>query len=152
MDLRYLKKPLARVGVDRASQCRGDICSFLEYVYDGIAETLPDFRDELGGCHGVEINVDDPYQVEMHNALQSKEKLMEDCDLQPKKKKPRKTKRQVALNLERTSKEEKWLQPGSMKEYWEQYRAQSSLEKPASFASFWRATWRNHGFCPTFYF
>ena len=56
----------------------------------------------------------------------------------------RKTKRQVQLNLDRTvaTREEKFLPPGTMKEFWEQYRAQSTLQKPASFTCFWRAACR----------
>ena len=132
--MRFLKKPLAQVGSDGHSQARGDVCSFLEYVYDSIAETLPDFRDELGGCHGVEINASDPRQMVLNS------QSLEDTDLRPKTKQ-RKTKRQVELNLDRTvaTREEKFLPPGTMKEYWEQYRAQSTLLTPASFACFWRA-------------
>ena len=140
MDLRYLSQPHARIGTD-SSQVRSDICSFLELIYESVAETLPDFRDELGGSTGVSINLEDPYAVELESNTKkrSAEELLETVDLRPKAK-PRKHKGQVQINLSRTSStiEERWLPPGSMKEYHEQYQMHSALEKPGSFPTFWR--------------
>lgn len=122
---------------------RGDICTFLEYIYESVAETLPDFRDELGSGAGVQIHLEDPYSLEMQNQNAKKrniEEPLEDVDARPKAK-PRKHRGQVEINLSRSHLEERWLPPGSMKEYYEQYCAQSGLQKPASFASFWRVLW-----------
>lgn len=136
-DLRYLKRPRGRVGAEHAASVRTDIVSFLNEIYSSVAETLPDFRDELGASAGtVQINVEDPYAKALHDESV-------DPDLLPKPKtKPRKRKGQVEINLERTSKtmEERWLPPGSMKEYHEQYRLRTGLEKPGSFATFWRVS------------
>ena len=139
MDLRYLLKPLTNVGAERRAQVRGDICSFLEYIYESVAETLPDFRDEMGGSTGVQLAVDDPYLQEMDSQKRTADEMLEELDLRARAK-PRKRKGQVQINLSRTSAtmEERWLPPGTMKEYYEQYRSQSALEKPGSFPSFWR--------------
>ena len=133
-------RPLANVGAGRAAQVRGDICSFLEYyIYESIAETLPDFRDEMGGSAEVRLAVDDPYLQEMSSQKRTVNEMLEEVDLRARAK-PRKRKGQVNINLSRTSvtMEERWLPPGTMREYYEQYRAQSGLEKPGSFPSFWR--------------
>lgn len=110
---------------------RGDICSFLEYLYEGVAETLPDFRDELGAASAVAVSVDDPYAAQLNR---SAETVL--SEMVPKQKKPRKNKRQVVINQRRTENEERWLPPGTMKEYHDQYVLQSSLSKPGSFPSF----------------
>ena len=141
VDLRFLKRPCGKIGSDEQSQVRGDVCSFLEYIYESVAETLPDFRDELGSTTDVTVNVEDPYSVELQS--ESRKRPLEDLenvDLRPKSK-PRKRKGQIEINQSRTSavREERWLPPSSMKEYWEQYRIQSALPKAASFPTFWRA-------------
>ena len=66
VDLRYLSGESSRVGCYAESSVRGDICSFLEYLYEGVAETLPDYRDELGTGTAVQINVNDPYADQLH--------------------------------------------------------------------------------------
>jgi hypothetical protein len=62
-------------------------------IYESVAETLPDFRDELGGSTGVSINLEDPYAVELESNTKkrSAEELLETVDLRPKAK-PRKYK------------------------------------------------------------
>ena len=106
--------------------------SFLEYIYNSVAETLPDFRDELPtACASVALNLADPYAKALH----------EECaDPDLPKAKPRRKKGQIEINGSRTAKtfETRFLPPGSMKEYYEQYVLQSGLEKAASFPTFWR--------------
>lgn len=111
--------------------------TFLDQIYNSIAETLPDFKDELGASSAVQMNLNnDPYAKVFHDECADPDLL------QRSNPKPRKQKGQVQINLARTSKtmEEKWLPPGSMKEYYDQYVAQSGLEKPGSFPSFWRVS------------
>jgi hypothetical protein len=62
-------------------------------IYESVAETLPDFRDELGGSTGVSINLEDPYAVELESNTKKRraEELLETVDLRPKAK-PRKYK------------------------------------------------------------
>ena len=78
VDLRYLKKPTSRIGV--SSQVRPDVISYLESIYESVAETLPDFRDEAFGAEGNTVDLcGDPYLQELESQAQI-----------PKEKKPRK--------------------------------------------------------------
>ena len=104
VDLRYLKRPNSRVMTDDAASTRGDIFSFLQYVYESQAETLPDFRDELkeelGAVTTIDLSTEDPYVVEMqHETKQTLRAVLPD----PGQRKPRKKKHAVEINLERTS-------------------------------------------------
>ena len=137
VDLRYLQGPQSRVGNDRNAQVRGDIYTFLQSIYDSVAETLPDFKDELGSSETVRVCLGDPCAEQMRKCCEKDVEDPVDADLHPRKK-PRKNKHQVAINQARTvaTMEERWLPPGSMKEYFDQYLLQSGLEKPGSFASF----------------
>ena len=142
MDLRYLKRPKAMIGVSESSEVRGDIVSFLEYIYSSVAETLPDYKDELLEGNSVDVGcIEDPYAAEFGRRADAEAPAP--APVRVRKSKPRKLKRQVQLNLDRTSEqfEERFLPPGSMKEYFDQYVLQSNLAKPASFPSFWRAAW-----------
>lgn len=121
-----------------SASVKGDIVSFLEYLYQSVAETLPDFRDELGNTSAVKVDVADPYAEKLH-AKGEGEKIQ--SDLAPPRKKPRKTNRQVVINQSRKEMEERFLPPGTMKEFFDQYVLQSALSKPGSFPTFWRVSW-----------
>lgn len=155
LDTRYLSRPFAGVGAHGNSQIRGDVATFLECLYESVAETLPDFKDELGSAKDIVIPLaDDPAAAELEahaqssNKKRSAEESLADVDLQPRKKFYTRS-RQVKVNPERTGGrfEERWLPPAAMMEYYEQYRSQSGLEKAGSFKSFWRVarfTFRLH--------
>ena len=119
VDLRYLAQPKGRVGATAAAQVRSDICSFLELIYESVAETLPDFRDEMGGGTTICANLNDPYSVELQK--QSKKQVLDQQLEDVPKAKPRKRKHQVEINMDRTAAthEERWLPPGSMQEYYQ---------------------------------
>lgn len=158
VDLRYIKKPMSLVGLSQDS-VRSDIVSFLSSVYESVAETLPDVRDTafdgIEAAHIPSIGHMDSYCIELNR--QSAENFEEADEnhissrrrfIFPQAKgkaKPRKKRKALELNMDRThgpgAKEVKFLPPGFMKEYYQQYRMVSSLEKPASFPSFWRAPW-----------
>lgn len=120
-----------------SSPVRGDVVSYLESIYESMAETLPDFRDvkldpnqrDLVVDVGSEEREADPYALELLAATE-------------KGKMPRQRKRQVEINQARTTDhfEERYLPPGKMKEYFDQYCLLSELPKPASFAQFWRVS------------
>lgn len=115
-----------------------------------MAETLPDVRDDTlsdGECEASVPSLDvraqtpdvEPYsdfglaaQVSGLSAPSSK-----------RASKPRKMRKSIPIRPGRTSAdcEERFLPPGTMKEYYTQYTRQSSLEKPASFPCFWRVAW-----------
>lgn len=143
MDTRFLARPFQNIGAQQFAQIRGDIVSFLECIYESVAETLPDFRDELGSAsESVVISLDDPCAAEMEVHVQASRKrtadqALADVDLRPASKYCKS--RQIKVNLDRAdSFEERWLPPGAMMEYYEQYKLQSALPKPGSFKSFWR--------------
>ena len=137
-DLRYLERPKAKCGDSELTEARGDVISFLEALYESVAETLPDFKDEIL------TPVDQACDVSRSSDPYAEEKEFQtEALLGCRTRKPRKAKRQIQINLDRTSKhfEERWLPPSTMKEYYEQYQIQSALPKPASFPTFWRAHW-----------
>ena len=124
VDLRYLKKEQGHAV--EVVHLPG-VLSFLESVYTSIAETLPDVRDVLSGAKPDE---DDPYC-----------QAFDDQSSVPKKR----MRRGVMIAEGRTVQDgcqEKWLPCGTMKEYWVQYKQQSS-DNAASFPTFWRA-WASH--------
>ena len=136
-DLRYLLKPRA---TDRNHEVRADAVSFLANVYTSIAETLPDVRDdplsteeELSLQKPCSDTQSDPYAQKMEKVLAGED------ELPSQKGGKRKRKKGIEINPLRADMEQKFLPPGCMKDYWEQYCLQSTLTKPASFPTFWRA-------------
>lgn len=128
VDLRYLKK---EEGKQTARSPHLDsVLSFLEGIYIAVAEHLPDVRDVLPGV-GTEADEGDPHG--------------HDLDDQSKAPKAKRMKRGVKIADGRTVQDgcqQRWLPPGSMKEYWVQYRQQGG-DNLASFPTFWRA-WTSH--------
>ena len=134
VDLRYLCKP--RV-TERSHEVRADVVSFLSNVYTSCAETLPDVRDdplsaeeELVLQRPGDSETQDPYAEKLANMASEKKEL-------PSVQSCRKRKKGVEINQLRTL-EKRFLPPGCMKDYWEQYVLMSPLAKPASFPTFWR--------------
>ena len=140
-DMRYIKKP--RSGTGDQSQ-RAGVVSFLGDLYNSVAETLPDVRDDPEPT-GPDVKVLDlPVENEemdpYGDALQlgsasssSKEKVT----------KVRTARGSITINTDRRPAngfEERWLPPGQMKDMWEQYKLglSTSLSRPASFTLFWR--------------
>lgn len=150
VDLRYVKKGRATQN-PRQVAVRSDVASFLQSIYESVAECLPDCRDnefddvdpdsipEVGSMdpYCVQLNLETEKQDKQHKVYRGLKKQLE------KVKKPRKNKKGVELNMDRTTgataQEVKWLPPGKMKEYYTQYRVTSLLPTPASFPCFWRA-------------
>lgn len=133
MDLRYLAK--AKFGADRTDSCIPGVLSFLEMIYSSVAENLPDVRDS---SYDVEH---DPYCDFSDLAV-----VPDDArkNSGPKSKAKRQN-RAVPVAPDRTIQsgcEPRWLPPGSMKDYWVQYKQETA--KPwASFPTFWRV-WASH--------
>ena len=95
--------------------------SFLEDIYNSVAETLPDVRDET-------LDSDahiDPYAI-----------AMSDQNLRPQKQaKKNQTYRSVQISPEAAQKEARHLPPGTMKEYYDQFLLQAA--EKVSFKTFW---------------
>ena len=131
MDLRYLRK--AKFGSDQRCPILAGVLSFLEGVYNSVAETLPDVRD--GPCDEDADDPMDPYAggdsllelVLKKSAGNGKVKLH---------------KRGVEVCPTRTTAsgcEIRFLPPGTVKDYWVQYKqVQESDGNVASFPTFWR--------------
>ena len=132
VDLRYLKKAKF-AGEGQCSSVPG-VISFLESVYNSIAENLPDVRD--GPC---DLDADgglDPY------AADDVFKLAMTLEPADEKVKVKKHKRGVQVHPDRTVAagcEIRWLPPGCVKDYWVQYK-QTAGDSAASFPTFWRDT------------
>lgn len=115
--------------------------TFLETIYNSVAETLPDIKDD-----GLELNVHtSSEQVDPYAPVAVPTADGESEPVQPvlKSQKVRKHKRGLTLNLERTADkgyEIRHLPPGCMKDYFEQFRLQDPTANIA-FSTFWK-TWR----------
>lgn len=125
IDMRYIKRTEATTP-ESTSEC----ISFLEGIYESVAETLPDIRD-----HSMDISLreladksGDAYSANINVTTKPKQKL----------KGPREFKKRIRVMRDR-KKEVRHLPPGRMKDYYEQMLALSSRSKPvASFATFYR--------------
>lgn len=147
VDIRYLTKPASA----QNSEAKSSASSFLMQVYESVAETLPDYRDETFDVDTTLVSLKedatenkDPYADQLERGLgpnchSPSKKTGRDA----KNPKLRKTKRHLKLNLKRRPEtgglyEEKWLPPGQMKDIWEQYRHANQGANCASFTTFWR--------------
>lgn len=128
---------------------RSDVVSYLKSIYESVAECLPDSRDnEFDNVDPLTIpssGLLDPYCVQLNLEAdeEQKQRMYKGLEQQmDKTQKPRKKKKGVEMNLDRTADETgnevKWLPPGKMKEYYTQYTVISGLSKPASFPCFWK--------------
>lgn len=151
VDLRYLQRPSKNF----TSEGTASVVSFLSEVYESIAETLPDFRDET---LDIETSLQEIFQAEPDgyakllaekSELEAKNK--EPCKEEGGKRKLRVMNKSVRVNAERRPevgglRENKFLPPGQMKDYWEMYKMRNSqsLVTCASFTTFWRVLWMIH--------
>ena len=126
-DLRYLKRAKTKT---MGESIVGDITSYLQQIYESIAETLPDVKDDgieytyhVGGADEM---ADDAYEDAMKKEIESR------------KPKIRKKKKGLELHPERASLETRFLPPGCMRDYWEQFVASEC--KHICFTTFWK-TW-----------
>ena len=145
VDMRFITKPLSRVGAV-ADSVRADVVSYLYQIYESVAETLPDMRDSaFDDIDPASIPSIKPGPVDVYSIELKRQSEQNSIASGLKASKPRKKRKAVELNLERTqgetAKEVKFLPPGFMKEYWVQYCEVSDLQTPASFPTFWRDTW-----------
>ena len=128
-DIRFLRSGIRSQGPDPVV---GRIVSFLQTLYDSVAETLPDMRSDPG-CETEIVELagvdDDPYA----QAMQSKAKQ---TTIKPNAK-PRAFRSLKKLDpATMVVQEDRWLPPGGhMKDYWEQMNLEQT---PVSFSQFWR--------------
>lgn len=132
MDLRFVKRPRSRVDGESAT---ARVTSYLQSLYDSVAETLPDIRDDPG----VEIELMtglSPLADSYGDALSARAAL-------PFSKKSRKYKKGVRVHDERhpdkSGFEVRFLPPGVMRDHWDAMTAFDNLGR-VSFSTFW-STW-----------
>ena len=156
VDLRFLKKPRVHTVLDFQS-VRADCISYLSSIYESVAEVIPDVRDDqplgVGPGEGVQTGqaILDAYEIELHKNMDAgPADLPAKANPPPKKKKVHTKRRGVEMNPDRLSSleeckshEVRFLPPSSMKQFWEQYKLVSNLERPASFPTFWKVIWKH---------
>ncbi|CAK9059434.1 FO synthase subunit 1 [Durusdinium trenchii] len=145
VDLRYISKPMSK----NPSEATASVASFLSSMYQSVAETLPDIRDEACdfeiettlAAPEDETDKVDPYGDSILRSTTTRPAVKTRAPRKDKVKKVRKFQKSIKVDLARKPElgglhEERYLPPGSLKEIWEQYKV---LNTPAaSFVTFYR--------------
>lgn len=155
VDLRYLAKPYQHKNKNK-EDVRGDVVSYLRSLYESTAEVIPDVKDDTwddiddGSDSAIPqsgLVALDPYEIELKKRVDANNAQLPFVMQPQKKKKLRTKKRGVTMNPDRLSSgkesdshEIRYLPPSSMKQFWEQYKLTSKLQKPACFPTFWKAS------------
>lgn len=143
-DMRFLRKGIPTKGCQNHGDSRARIVTFLRGIYDSVAETLPDARDDAYDFGAIQI----AELPELGDAYA--EKLMEKPEPQRKARK-----RKFSLTINQDHKDEvRYLPPGHMKDYWLQLVAaekcpagsSSGSWKQIPFSSFWRVWYEEFSF------
>lgn len=140
MDLRFLKKPLSKKSGEGAS---ARVVSFLEGLYNSVAETLPDIKDEgvLTKLHDTPEILQDSYA----DSLSALREIPNLPDSRSGKLQAKCRKRKMSLEIRRdrhpsnSGLEIRYLPPGNMRDHWETMRAHDDGEQ-VTFSTFW-STW-----------
>ena len=142
-DLRFLKKPFVGNTAEKTA-VRSEILSFLQGLYESVAETLPDIRDDTepdDASVQVFLHAESAEQDEYASALNGAQPNHElESQVKPlsKQSKPRKKKKSVVI--QRSHQEIRYLPPGTLKEYWHQLNMMREPPlKKIAFSYFWRA-------------
>ena len=143
-DLRYLKRKYSVVAGDCAS---ARVISYLESLYESVAETLPDVRDDPSIVTKNCVVPADQVQGDGYSErLGHRVPAPDDSAVNPKRK-LRKRKMSLILDPARQADpnlEVRYLPPGSMRDHWETMISLDPRSAP-SFKTFW-ATWhREYG-------
>ena len=138
-DLRFLKKSCSKVAGESST---ARVVSFLETLYESVAETLPDVRDDAISAKLVEpvIAQGDGYAANLTEEATASDPLKQ---IHAEQKRPRKRKKGLQLHPERhpdvSKLEVRYLPPSTMKEHWETMQSLDGKEA-VSFGTFWK-TW-----------
>lgn len=145
-DTRYLKKGVPSKAEKSTDTSRQRVVSYLQSIYESVAETLPDVRDETCEFDSDAVMVDvpelvDPYVKAMSAPSESKSRVEQGVKLKPKPK-VRTRKQSIELNTVRKhAQEDRYLPPGHIRDFWEQMKCSEVLaygEKHVAFSTFWR--------------
>lgn len=136
VDLRYLQRPRSST---KGHEARADVIEFLSNLYISTAETLPDVKDDpLTSAEELKVRV--PNNGDPLGDLYAEK--MAEMVAAAKTVNKRKKKKGIEINQLRANMEQRFLPPGTMRDFWEQYRLHSQNQKPASFPTFWRVPWQ----------
>ena len=157
LDMRYISKPLAC-----PSEARSNIVSYLQGLYDSVAETLPDKLDEL--CKHGEVSVKtgpssvqteaDPYALKVKIGQTTYPTLVGVDESQSRK--IRRGSGHSHACMPESGQAEKWLPPGSIHDQWDMFNIVTGT--PCVYSTFWRVwredfphlkfrQWRQHACC-----
>lgn len=134
MDMRYLKRT-----INKEPQATSERVSFLEGIYESVAETLPDVIDASMVTTLEEtpeaVSIGDSYSTSV--GLDSADSVH--SDVEGTRKGPRAMRKGLRVFRDR-SKETRFLPPGRMKDFYEQLCSSfaGGVKKPPSFATFYR--------------
>jgi hypothetical protein len=154
VDLRYLQKGVPKRGSDGADETRGRVVTFLRGIYESVAETLPDVRDE--GFDDVDAATDKVLQLPQADLDPYAQAIADPqirLRLKPKSKGVRAQRLGLQVNVHRHPEngyEKRWLPPGHIREYYEQFLATEAgsdggQTKSVAFSSFWRIWYQEFG-------
>ncbi|CAK9100760.1 FO synthase subunit 1, partial [Durusdinium trenchii] len=141
IDLRYLQRGVPSKSEKSTDTSRQRIISFLQGVYDSIAETLPDVKDETCDFDTSAVTIDLPETNDPYAAALGSIHIPE-ATSNAGMSKVRKHKMSVEFNVSRKhAQEERFLPPGHIRDFWEQMKVSEELganEKHVAFSTFWR--------------
>ncbi len=141
---------LLGMSTGNSAEQTASIVSFLQEVYESVAETLPDYRDDTWDVE-TSLVLGNPEDADEYSDLLVKESsfdVSKEITATGKGTKPRKMKRSIKVNpLRRPNPdgpdgghEEKYLPPGQMKDHYDLYRKKQQGINCASFSTFWRVS------------
>ena len=151
--MRYLKKGLPTKGNDGAESSRGRVATFLRGVYESVAETLPDVRDETyDGPTAGDFTVNLP-EAEQDPYAQAMSGTTGRMKLKTSTRGVRTQRMGMSINTSRRPDyglEKRWLPPGFMKDYYEQFLATEKMlniesSQQVAFSTFWRVWYQDFG-------
>lgn len=144
-DLRYLAHAAPNIGGDSVT---GKVVSFLQTIYDSVAETLPDTHDL--DCDSIETSVQRTAAVDVSGHDPYADALAQEQPLEKLAGAVKKDRQLKSAKFDRgklVEREERWLPPGaSMRDYWEQMLDSEGVDTAnqkdpsrVSFSQFWKA-------------
>lgn len=131
-DMRFVKG----VPKNASSPAKSAVIAFLESIYSSVAETLPDHRDDPADectLYSLPMPDVDPLTA-AHDAVgQHHVEMTKEAPL------PRVKKKSITVNPARAHLEVRFLPPGKMVDYYEQFKAiAKDSSELCTFTSFWR--------------
>lgn len=145
VDLRYVKRPLATVHGDSS---RARIISYLESIYQSVAENLPDVKElQDASVDGVELALHTPeavFEDKYTDAINERDLVSVTAPPKSKKDRIRCQIKSVKISEDRrpsqSGLEIRHLPPGHILDYWQQFRT-TDPEGGVAFSYFWRELW-----------